>query len=804
MAFDVDGARKAGYSDAEIANHLASSAKFDLAGARKAGYSDAEILDHLKPSAQKDAESPKGTGSAILDGANAVGSGFMRGVTRLAGLPVDTVANVRDLGKAAIGAPYTAITGKPAPEWLQISDRANDIGSGENLIGAARKTSIGKAIVDPANPSYEGGYLQNAGAALSSINNPKTLLQAGNQFALGQVGAATGKATADATGNPALAVAASLAPAGAQNLITGGVKRAVRGGEEGRQAMVQRMQDLKNAGIEEPTLGLASGNKKLGAAENLLQGTPGAVGVMGAARDKAVAGLASKAVEAADAAAPVRGADVAGNAIKKDITQTFMDRFKGTQGALYDKLGNLIPANTPIDVSSTEATLGKLTSSTPGAEQTTQALVNNKIRGIKQGFDVDVGTVSAVPEQHGVTQARSVQLVNDPFLGVGGSRTPLQTRVSLPEQTYTTPGSPAKVVKSTLMGEPQVTPAVPAQERSIPARTVIGFSPFSAAGVYEPEIKSINLPEQSYTVRTTARRKSPLSMGVGNMPLLPPELPYGAVKGLRTRVGDELSGASLAPDVPTAQWKQLYAGLSNDMRGAATAAGPQAEQAFGRANDYTKAGLARLDRVSSFANADAPEKAYTSLIDATRENNTTLRAVKKTVTPETRATVAGTVIDRLGRANPVNQSDLGDVFSQERFLTNWNTMTPKARDELFSGFKNSDQVKADVEAIAKGASMMRDSSKMYANPSGSGANITARRLIGAVGGGGAAAAAGLLNPLIPLGAAAGLGGLNLLGRGLTSQKVLRSMAEQNYLSPELQDAQIRSLIGAGRLSDQRK
>ena len=52
---------------------------------------------------------PSARGS-ILDAPNALASGFDRGLVRYAGLPVDTLANVVDLGKAAIGAPYTAIT----------------------------------------------------------------------------------------------------------------------------------------------------------------------------------------------------------------------------------------------------------------------------------------------------------------------------------------------------------------------------------------------------------------------------------------------------------------------------------------------------------------------------------------------------------------------------------------------------------------------------------------------------------------------------------------------------------------------
>ena len=49
--FDINGAKKAGYSDAEIASHLAAKRGFDIAGARKAGYSDSEILGKLSTAA---------------------------------------------------------------------------------------------------------------------------------------------------------------------------------------------------------------------------------------------------------------------------------------------------------------------------------------------------------------------------------------------------------------------------------------------------------------------------------------------------------------------------------------------------------------------------------------------------------------------------------------------------------------------------------------------------------------------------------------------------------------------------------
>lgn len=47
MAFDVAAARAAGYTDAEIAKHLAKQDNYDLSGAKKNGYTDAEVIAHL-------------------------------------------------------------------------------------------------------------------------------------------------------------------------------------------------------------------------------------------------------------------------------------------------------------------------------------------------------------------------------------------------------------------------------------------------------------------------------------------------------------------------------------------------------------------------------------------------------------------------------------------------------------------------------------------------------------------------------------------------------------------------------------
>lgn len=73
MAFDVEAARKAGYSDAEIADHLAQTRGFDTATARKAGYSDSELITHLSKT-----EAPKQTQDAsAADYADVPGGGAL-------------------------------------------------------------------------------------------------------------------------------------------------------------------------------------------------------------------------------------------------------------------------------------------------------------------------------------------------------------------------------------------------------------------------------------------------------------------------------------------------------------------------------------------------------------------------------------------------------------------------------------------------------------------------------------------------------------------------------------------------------
>lgn len=650
--------------------------------------------------------------TGFVGGGNAVGTGYFRGLGRLAGLPVDTVMNVIDLAKAGIGAPYQAITGKPAPDWTMPADRSKIVGTGENILGMIRKIPGGSALIDPANPEYEGGYLQGAGGAANGLMRPSTWAQAGNQLALAETSAAAAKATGDATGNTALAVTAGMLPTAGQLAITEGAKYAVRGGEAGRRAMEQRVADLRAAGIENPTLGLASGNKLIGGVENLLQSTPGAVGIMQRNRDAAIAGLESSVGRAANLASTNRGALQSGQSIQRGAAD-FKAEFKDAQGNLYDRLGNLIGPQTPTNVANTKATLAAINSDIKGAPELSKQFKNARLVSIEQAMNSDTAGAPA-----------SVQVYAQPQRGAGG-----------------------------LWNEPVSVPPI-----------------------------AVRIPEA------------------------PPRntLPFEAVKKTRTLVGDEIADNSLMSNVPRSKWNPVYGALTEDIKGAANAAGPDAATAFNRANNYTRAGIDRLERIAPVIDKAAPEQTFSALNSTLKENVSTFQAVKKSLPKDARGDFAGTVIERLGKATPGQQDATGDKWSPETFLTNWNKISAKGQAELLSGIPNAGEVKSLIDSVAKATAMMRDNSRMWANPSGTSANATARAVLGAVSLGGAGSVAGLLNPLIPLGAGATLGGVNLLARGVTSPNVLNAMMRRTDLDPELLAALYGSLAGSNALSQQPK
>jgi hypothetical protein len=195
MAFDVEGAKKAGYSDAEIAAHLAQQSNFDVTGAKKAGYSDADIVKHLSTSeAAPTPTAGAGNKPVMRAPSSAVpermpaGSDVEQylGVANRALLPYAATA----AGGFAVGGPAGAVL---APTALGISNLATagyNAVTGSNVPTAtetmqnfASKYGIGREPETPTQKVFSSaleagaGGLTQAGAAnalAQTVQNPTT------------------------------------------------------------------------------------------------------------------------------------------------------------------------------------------------------------------------------------------------------------------------------------------------------------------------------------------------------------------------------------------------------------------------------------------------------------------------------------------------------------------------------------------------------------------------------------------------------------------------------------------------------
>lgn len=248
------------------------------------------------------------------------------------------------------------------------------------------------------------------------------------------------------------------------------------------------------------------------------------------------------------------------------------------------------------------------------------------------------------------------------------------------------------------------------------------------------------------------------------------QIPYAALKRIRTNIGEQISDYSLSPDTPTRELKQLYAGLSRDMEAAAQAQGPEAVRAAKRANNYTRVAADRLEQVQRVIDKNGgPERVYTAAMSGTRDGGTTLRAVMQSLPKEGQQAVTGAVIKRMGLANPNAQDAAGEAFSAGTFLTNWNKVSPEAKRALFD--RHGPAFSKDMDRIARVAENIKSGSQVFANPSGT-ANRAAAMTYGA------SLVASMFDPSMATtgGLLAGGGIANLSSRALTNPRVVRALA----------------------------
>lgn len=168
MAFDVQGAMKAGYSEQEIADFLAqdSGSGFDVAGARNAGYSDNEIISFLLSDLEQSAPNPsaedmglrlespevdlddmpgyRGAVESTQKAMENLPHSFKeeaRGLVDAVTHPIDTAQNVGRLVRGGAEKAWRGLGGETDGEYIKYADALADFYAKRyGSLEAARKT----------------------------------------------------------------------------------------------------------------------------------------------------------------------------------------------------------------------------------------------------------------------------------------------------------------------------------------------------------------------------------------------------------------------------------------------------------------------------------------------------------------------------------------------------------------------------------------------------------------------------------------------------------------------------------------
>lgn len=588
---------------------------------------------------------------------------------------MEGVAGIVDLLTSPLRAGAEAITGN---RFGTMTDLA---GRGADALGLPRPNSPRERVQSDIGRALSGGAVtMGAGGALAQLPGMAGRIgatlsaQPGLQSLSNATGAGAAGITRESGGSQGAQLAAGLVGGLGPSAVVGGsqaaVRGALRGGEAGRQALAQSVDDFARVGSA-PSVGQGASNARSRYSEAVLRNAPGSSGVVRSRMEQQAEELGAGVDRIASKLSPAQGAERGGKAIISGITgpSGFMSRFKAESGRLYDEVGKMLPPDANVQARATQQVLTELTTPIQGAANTSNVLMNPKLSGIAKAF-------------------------GDDLAANGGT------------------------------------------------------------------------------------------------------LPYEAIKRLRSQIGEVIGDSALSPDTPTRQLRRVYGALSDDLNAAAVATGnPKAIQAAKRASAYYRAGMNRIDEIERVVDkAGGPEKVYMALFNGSREGGTTIRKVMSSLDGSAQRDLAAVTLRRLGKATPGAQDDLGEVFSTETYLTNWNRMAPEAKRALFDRFGPS--FAKDMDAIASAAAKIRNTNQTLANPSGS-----------AVMGGQLAAFGSLvwkLGSMDMMGAAgigAGLASTNAAARAMTNPKFVKWLAGTTRVPPAAIPSQLAVLASMAKEDD---
>lgn len=726
--------------------------------------------------AQRDAAINAQTGRGRA--ANITGRSLVEGLVALPDMFFDPLVqgfNKLTEKPADLNSLITGERGRYVPKQMNLTQGVNYLA---DLIGGEQvrpETGGERVLADTVRGTSSavlpvGVGRQMAQSGNQAINRIGQMLSAqpAAQIAGGGLSGAAAGTTREAGGGEGAQLAAGLAgamlPTGLPYAGEAVLQRLAAG--RNPEKVQQTISDFAQLGTT-PSLGQATGNRAVQGIESLLAGGPTSAGVVNRFAENQASQIGEGLKRTADNLSRNASGERAGRAIERGINgpDGFTEGFKKTQDELFSRVDSLIPADSRIDVSQTMDTLGGLNAPIPGAPNVSKLFQNQRVAGIGNALEQDIAVPT--PQQGALDEAlgKLDTLYNSRNAAVqdmGRFRSFANDQANRTDNWYPVEGLPR----------------IAGRYSPFPGRAAEGMEAAGEAG--QAAMSSVSKAKAIEDTLGELQAAAAATEG---------KLPYEAIKKLRTLVGQELQDAGLMSDFPRSKFKALYASLSGDMESAARAAGPEAHQAFQRANNYTRAGMARVEAIERVIDkSGGPEKVFEAAMSGTKDGGTTLRSVMQSLPPEGQRAVTAAVIKRMGLATPGAQDAAGDVFSAQTFLTNWNRVSPEAKRALFD--RHGPQFSQDMDRISRVAENIRDGSKVYANPAGT-ANRAAAMTYGAslVG----SLFTGGTTPLV-----AGGVGANIMARVMTNPNAMKRLAAMTTLPRGSIPAAISSMATAAQ------
>ena len=185
----------------------------------------------------------------------------------------------------------------------------------------------------------------------------------------------------------------------------------------------------------------------------------------------------------------------------------------------------------------------------------------------------------------------------------------------------------------------------------------------------------------------------------------------------KTKLGNMIDWTGYGSDPDNAALKQVWKSLNSDIMTGAKNINPKLAPAINAANQGYQVAQAQLGALHSVLNkAGGPDKIFTSLMAGTKDGSLALRRVLVQLSPSDRQLLAASQLRRMGIANAGAQGAEGGAFSADTFLTNWNKMSPDAKEALFGRLPGD--YASSISQLAKNVATLKNYARVMPNWSG--------------------------------------------------------------------------------------